>query len=104
MIDYHLENRNLNLNEKNKKLFSDLSTKTKDNANDEETNHDTFKMYSDFMQEKEGLIEITNEVIAFCVGQTNKIDFSTKNINNINAMLNYKNRIIMIVYINLTTA
>jgi hypothetical protein len=97
MIDYHLENKNLNLNEKNKKLFSDLSMKAKDQGGEEESNLDTFKMYSDFMQEKDGLVEITNEVINYCVGQINKIDFSTKNINNLTSLLNYKNRIIMIV-------
>ena len=97
MIDYHLENKNLNLNEKNKKLFSDLSIKQKDNIENEETNLDTFKMYNDFMNEKEGLIEITNEVINYCVGVTKQIDFSSKNINNLNSLLNYKNRIIMIV-------
>lgn len=99
MIDYHLENKNLNLNEKNKKLFSDLSLKQKENTDNEENNLDTFKMYSDFMQEKEGLIEITFEVINYCVGLTNQIDFSTKNINSLNSLLNYKNRMIMIVII-----
>lgn len=99
MIDYHLENKNLNLNEKNKKLFSDLSLKTKENAQDEESNVDTFKMYTDFMQEKDGLIEITSEVINYCVGITKIINYSTKNICNLNHLLNYKNRIIMIVIV-----
>ena len=99
MIDYHLENKNLNLNEKNKKLFSDLSLKVKVNTYEEESNVDTFKMYSDFMQEKDGLIEIVNEVINYCTGVTNKINYSTKNISNIANLINYKNRVIMIVIV-----
>ena len=97
MIDYHLENKNLNLIEKNKKLFSDLSLKSKENLIDEESNLDTFKMYNDFMQEKDGLIEITNEVVSYCVVMTQQMDFSTKNIKNMTNLLNYKNRVIMIV-------
>lgn len=100
MIDYHLENKNLNLNEKNKKLFSDLSLKHKENHDNEESNLDTFKMYNDFMQEKDGLIEITYEVINYCLGLTKQTDSSTKNINSLNSLLNYKNRMIMIVTIN----
>ena len=96
MMDYQLENQNLSLNEKNKKLFSDFFQVKK--QEDAEGNTDTFKVYNEFMQEKEGLIEIINQLIDFGLFKCGKIN-ENKNllIKDIEQAINYKNRIIMIV-------
>lgn len=101
-MDYKLDNENLDLNEKNKKLFSEIAKSDVIDQTDE--NIDTFKMYNDFMEEKEGLIDVINEMVNFSLLLTGQMEFlhPFKNISSINDLINFKNRIIMIVYINIT--
>ena len=99
-MDYLLENTNLDLNEKNKKYFSELSKNTQPNLDEDgENNIDTFKLYEDFMKEKEGILELSNELCDYTIGLEKSSDFSTKNIKNLGDLINVKNRIIMIVII-----
>jgi hypothetical protein len=101
-MDYQLENQNLSLNEKNKKLFSDIAQVTC-KLEDVEGAIDTFKVYSDFMQEKEGLIQITDQLIEFglikCGANNLEISLNKNLIKDITEAINYKNRVIMIVNI-----
>ncbi len=99
-MDYLLENKNLNLNEKNKKDFSDLSKALQSNVEEDyETNVDTFKLYEEFMKEKDAILEISNELCDFTLGLESSENFSTKNIKSMENLINFKNRIIMIVSI-----
>jgi len=104
-MDFKLDNTNLGLNEKNKKMLQDMINQEKKkipNQEDENLNIDTFKMYNDFLTEKQAIIEIINEICDysfFCCGK-DKFDFSKiKNIKKISDLINFKNRVIMIVII-----
>ena len=101
-MDYLLENKNLDLHEKTKKMFTDLSKQTQANTDeDTEKNVDTFKLYEDFMKEKEGILEISNELCEYTLGLDKSPQFTTKNLQSIEDLINFKNRIIMIVIINI---
>jgi hypothetical protein len=91
-MDYQLENQNLSLNERNKKFFSDFSC-DKQEITETEVD-DTFKKYSGFMLEKEGLIQILNDLIEFAKA---KCVSKTTGLKNILDAIDYKNRVIMIV-------
>jgi hypothetical protein len=94
-MDYHLDNENLNLNERNKKLFTDL-TKDYQIPENLSENVDTFKMYSDFMKEKDGLIEVINKIVNFGLNLCDaSLSSEIMKLNKI--VINYKNRIIMIL-------
>lgn len=107
-MDFKLDNMNLGLNEKNKKLFHDMINQDKPNINDqtsktgdeEALNSDTFKKYNDFITEKQAIIEIINEICEFSLLTCEKADkdkIKIKNIFNISDLINFKNRVIMIV-------
>jgi tubulin-specific chaperone D len=111
-MDYLLENQNLGLLEKNKKIFTDLSKDNNESGNplESESNKDTFKMYTDFMTEKQGLLEIIDEMVKFSTNQLsvyqskadNKISTPEnltvlKSIKNQSDFINFKNRVIMIL-------
>jgi hypothetical protein len=103
-MDFKLDNTNLGLNEKNKKLLQGMmvikdqkSSKTQDEDN---CNIDTFKMYCDFLTEKQAIIEIINEICEFsniCCGKLHLNEIKIININKITDLVNFKNRVIMIV-------
>jgi hypothetical protein len=105
-MDFKLDNTNLGLNEKNKKLLQDMiSHDKKSNKNQEEDNInvDTFKMYNDFLTEKQAIIEIINEICEYsvvCSGKVGNDETKIKNIKKISNLINFKNRVIMIVKIN----
>jgi len=98
-MDFKLDNENLGLLEKNKKLFVDFSKDKTDPNFDDPQDKDTFKMYEDFMKEKDSIIEVINELVKFSCGLC-RIDGSqqvTGKINKLEEMINFKNRIIMIL-------
>ena len=101
-MDFKLDNLNLGLNEKNKKLFYDMveANQINPNTDEENKNIDTFKMYNDFLLEKQAIIEIISEICDYSLHLCGKkIDNSKtlKNINKISDLINFKNRVIMIV-------
>lgn len=104
-MDFKLDNTNLGLNEKNKKLLQDMvgkDQKTSHNQEEENMNIDTFKMYSDFLTEKQAIIEIINEICEYsvvCCGKLQMTEIKIKNINKISDLIDFKNRVIMIVNI-----
>ena len=97
-MDYLLENKNLDLNEKNKKYFSELTKNTQPSIDDDsEKNIDTFKLYENFMKEKEGILDLSSELCEYTLGLYQDSNFTTKNVKSIADLINIKNRIIMIV-------
>jgi hypothetical protein len=98
-MDYKLDNENLGLLEKNKKLFADFSKDKADPNFDEPQDKDTFKMYENFMKEKESIIEVVNELVNFACGLCGVVSSQpvTGKINKLEEMINFKNRIIMIL-------
>lgn len=102
-MDFKLDNTNLGLNEKNKKLLQDMMNqdkKTTQNQEEEDLNVDTFKMYNDFLTEKQAIIEIINEICDYSVvscGKAINDDSKIKNFKKISDLINFKNRVIMIV-------
>jgi hypothetical protein len=72
---------------------------SKENQMVEETedNVDTFKLYEEFIKEKDGIIRISEEICNFTIEYKNNPNFSTASIKSMDDMINYKNRIIMIV-------
>jgi hypothetical protein len=96
-MDYQLENKNLSLNEKNKQFFSDIEIKCPENP---EQIEDTFKMYSQFMQEKDGLLKIINELIDYGKSKFQNPTVTSQPIKDILSAIDYKNRVIMIVRLN----
>lgn len=106
-MDFKLDNTNLGLNEKNKKLLQDMMNQDK-NINqikqDENLNVDTFKMFNDFLTEKQAIIEIINEICEYSMiscGKTISDETKNKNIQKISDLINFKNRVIMIVNIHI---
>jgi hypothetical protein len=93
-MDYKLDNINLNLNEKNKKLFTEFN---KTDKSEQEDGVDTFKMYTEFLQEKDGLIEIINELVQHSLNYIRENKQVNPKIKNLDQALNYKNKVIMIV-------
>ncbi len=105
-MDFKLDNTNLGLNEKNKKLLQDLmmtqDKKLTQTQEEENCNVDTFKMYNDFLTEKQAIIEIINEICEFSViscGKAINNEIKIKNIKKISGLIDFKNRVIMIVII-----
>jgi hypothetical protein len=100
-MEWVLENEYLSMNEKNKKLFAggEFADKVVDpNQDIINENVDTFKMYSDFMKEKQALIDVINEIHHFCSFICGREDgkILTK-ILKIHDLINYRNRITMIL-------
>lgn len=97
-MDFKQENINLGMNEKNKKLFQDMKITDKNQTGEETKEVNSFKLYNEFVKEKSGIIEIVKEICEFglftCGKNTNK---NSKNIKDISELINYKNRIIMLV-------
>lgn len=114
-MDYQLDNVNLSLNEKNKMLLTDLKASEKFNENnfmitasfddDSEVAKgiSTFQIYSSFIQEKEALLKITKEICLFSEDQSLKIQNGASSTNQyvtkIEELIEFKNRIIMILNI-----
>mmetsp|Transcript_4013 Transcript_4013/g.4126 ORF Transcript_4013/g.4126 Transcript_4013/m.4126 type:complete len:1336 (+) Transcript_4013:1-4008(+) len=112
-MDFKLDNINLSLNEKNKKLFEDL--KTRPANQDNLTNlveaqdpgiYDSFQMFTNFIKEKEGLIKIINELESFSLSESsliltpddvNKSVYSNTLVKSKDSVFDYKNRVIMVL-------
>lgn len=109
-MDFKLDNINLSLNEKNKKLFDDLNDKKKDGTADifDESNekYDSFLMYKNFIEEKDVLLQTFSEFEIFALSEASIILTpdnlnTTVKLNKIvktkEDLFNFKNRVIMLL-------
>ena len=96
-MDYYLENFSMGMAEKNKALFASLGSTSPNYISPEdeqESQIDTFKMYSSFLKEKDGLLKIISEICDYSLNPSTK---ETKTITSLQNLIEYKNRTIMIL-------
>ena len=97
-MDYYLENESMGMLEKNKALFASIGSTFQNPMVDPSEEHehqiDTFKMYSSFLKEKDGLLKIIDEICKYSVDPNTK---ETKTITSLQSLIEYKNRTIMIL-------
>ena len=95
-MDYYLENESMGMLEKNKALFASIGSPFQNPMVDPSEEHehqiDTFKMYSSFLKEKDGLLKIIDEICKYSVDPNTK---ETKTITSLQSLIEYKNRTIM---------
>ena len=64
-MDYYLENEHMGMLEKNKEFFAQLGLSDKQPENDKESvelGANSYKMYENFIKEKDGILKIIKEM------------------------------------------
>ncbi|MCQ2815843.1 MAG: tubulin-specific chaperone D [archaeon] len=93
-MDYYLENTSMGMQEKNKALFASMIEDSAEIMQQkEEETIDTFKMYSSFIKEKDGILKIINEMCEFSLNPSTE---KNEKIKSLESLIEFKNRIIMI--------
>ena len=98
-MDYYLENEHMGMLEKNKEFFAQLGLSEKPNQeNDKESvelGANSYKMYENFIKEKDGILKIIKEMCAYVINPQN-----TENtiITSNKIFIESRNRTIMILY------
>ena len=98
-MDYYLENEHMGMLEKNKEFFAQLGLSSKpDQENDKESvelGANSYKMYENFIKEKDGILKIIKEMCAYVLNSQNKENpIITSN----KIFIESRNRTIMILY------
>ena len=97
-MDYYLENEHMGMLEKNKEFFAQLGLSDKQPENDKESvelGANSYKMYENFIKEKDGILKIIKEMCAYVLNPKN-----TENtiITSNKIFIESRNRTIMILY------
>ena len=98
-MDYYLENEHMGMLEKNKEFFAHLGLSSKpEQENDKESvelGANSYKMYENFIKEKDGILKIIKEMCAYVLNSENKENtIITSN----KIFIESRNRTIMILY------
>ena len=98
-MDYYLENEHMGMLEKNKEFFTQLGLadkkETEKNEESVELGANSYKMYENFIKEKDGIIKIIKEMCAYVLNpekNENTVIVSEK------IFIESRNRTIMILY------
>jgi len=98
-MDYYLENEHMGMLEKNKEFFTQLGLadkkETEKNEESVELGANSYKMYENFIKEKDGIIKIIKEMCAYVLNpdkNENTVIISEK------IFIESRNRTIMILY------
>ena len=99
MEDYYLENEHMGMLEKNKEFFTQLGlVDKKDNEKNEESIElgvNSYKMYENFLKEKDGIIKVIKEMCTYVLNsEKNENTIITSN----KIFIESRNRTIMILY------
>jgi hypothetical protein len=99
MEDYYLENEHMGMLEKNKEFFTQLGLMDKkENEKNEESIElgvNSYKMYENFLKEKDGIIKVIKEMCAYVL---NKDKNENTIITSDKIFIESRNRTIMILY------
>ena len=97
-MDYYLENEHMGMLEKNKEFFAQLGLsdkKEEENKESVELGANSYKMYENFIKEKDGILKIIKEMCGYVLNSNNKDNtIITSN----KLFIESRNRIIMILY------
>ena len=98
-MDYYLENEHMGMLEKNKEFFAQLGLSSKpEQEKDKESvelGANSYKMYENFIKEKDGILKIIKEMCAYVLNSENKENtIITSN----KIFIESRNRTIMILY------
>ena len=98
-MDYYLENEHMGMLEKNKEFFTQIGLMDKKeiekNEESVELGANSYKMYENFLKEKDGILKIIKEMCAYVINPENKDNLIIKS-NKI--FIESRNRTIMILY------
>ena len=74
-MDYYLENEHMGMLEKNKEFFAQLGLsdkKEEENKESVELGANSYKMYENFIKEKDGILKIIKEMCGYVLNSNNK--------------------------------
>ncbi len=98
MEDYYLENEHMGMLEKNKEFFTQLGLDKKENEKNEESIElgvNSYKMYENFLKEKDGIIKVIKEMCVYVLNsEKNENTIITSN----KIFIESRNRTIMLLY------